>query len=268
MKTFGKRRKCQATVERESTFVSHALEEENRAWWKQKPLKRSPHLLETKKKKQVACPENQLTKDKGRAKKCSCCGFFYTPGEEKDEKLHLEIHKTYINQQVSWNLRSASITYIREYTDGFIWRGYVKDNNHRKSLARVVQTLLQVSEEELGKDITCVNKRDIYMYIYVLKEPQYAVGFVLFSNSYTPHCGIRRIWVAKPYRQKRIATSYWIPFDRPLFQDLYVQEHKYLLESLLLKMVKNLPQHIQKVQLMLHMFPDNRIDNVNKQRFY
>lgn len=215
LKTFGKRNKSQSLVIPSNVQVPGSSQVEK--WWKQKP---SNCVSEFKKaRKQPASSYHQLYLDLGqkasnRATQCQQCGFFYTKGNELDEKLHHSVHQERYNHKVRWPVKDNSVSYVKEYKEGMVWMDYACGISSSSNIGKSVNLLLSLSEEELGKDNTFLQNEKIQVYVYIARESWDAVGIVLVeptclenNTSNYVGCGIRRIWIARPFRRKQVATK-------------------------------------------------------------
>lgn len=213
-RTFGrKRNKFQEAIDLDDPISSSSVQAGQ--WWKQKPCN-VPSTFK-KPRKQTISSHDQLYLDLGqkgssKATKCNYCGFFYTKGDDVDERLHQKVHEERYYHKVRWLMKGNSTSYVKKYNDGLVWREYWKDAR-KKNSNKVVNLLIQLSEEELGKDNTYVQNDKIQIYVYISKESWNAVGLVLVepvseSNAVDQvGCGIRRIWIARPFRRKQVATK-------------------------------------------------------------
>ncbi|GJQ15656.1 hypothetical protein GpartN1_g7447.t1 [Galdieria partita] len=212
-RTFGKRNKTPLAINFDDEVPCTQVEK----WWKQKPCKIMPPIK--KAKKQRCSSHNQLYLDLGqkggsKATQCRQCGFFYTKGDEVDERLHKKVHEERYYHKVQWPVKDSSVSYIKEYEDGMVWREYLNDCINTSSFGKQVNLLLLLSEEELGKDSTYLQNNKIQIYVYISKQSCNAVGIVLvepvcleFNQSGNMGCGVRRIWVARPFRRRQVATK-------------------------------------------------------------
>ncbi|GJD11289.1 N-acetyltransferase ESCO2 [Galdieria sulphuraria] len=211
-RTFGKRNKSPLSINFDEVSCTQVEK-----WWKQKPCNSLPSLKKIK--KQSTSSYDQLYLDVGqkgatKATKCRQCGFFYTKGDESDEKLHKKVHEERYYHKVRWPIKDSSISYIKEYEDGLVWRGYLNASLCTSNSVKIVNLLLSLSEEELGKDNTCLQNDKIQMYVYISRESCNAAGMVLvepvgseFNTAGFIECGIRRIWISRPFRRKQVATK-------------------------------------------------------------
>ncbi|KAJ1334424.1 hypothetical protein BSLG_007579 [Batrachochytrium salamandrivorans] len=152
----------------------------------------------------------QLGQRQQLARKCKECFMEYSSGLAEDEKIHQTYHRKYMNG-IRWNISlpqlfTASdrsfIVHLHPRNNPKEWEKVVNNELGATSTAtqtdRAEQGFVCLSSE--GRVMGCILAASIV-------QAHATVGNGTFSNESTPAiCGISRIWVAREYRRKGVAT--------------------------------------------------------------
>lgn len=176
---------------------------------------------------------NQMVIDAGQKKigsgQCKSCGFFYTPGQVKEEKLHDAHHQKYLGIVAfpGWKVERC----VFEDTVNNSKVVYVKARDPKRHWDKV-KTVLEVVDEFLGvshSGLRQESRSEALLYVtdkrvvgFLLAEPlldtdQLSKSFFkqdsrvvqdleLNCNSRKKLCGVSRIWVHEEHQRQGIAT--------------------------------------------------------------
>ncbi|KAH6571170.1 hypothetical protein BASA50_005390 [Batrachochytrium salamandrivorans] len=132
----------------------------------------------------------QLGQRQQLARKCKECFMEYSSGLAEDEKIHQTYHRKYMNG-IRWNI---SLPQLFTASD----RSFIVHLHPRNNPKEWEKGFVCLSSE--GRVMGCILAASIV-------QAHATVGNGTFSNESTPAiCGISRIWVAREYRRKGVAT--------------------------------------------------------------
>eukprot|EP00094_Tigriopus_californicus_P001315 TCALIF_01273-PA protein Name:"Similar to ESCO1 N-acetyltransferase ESCO1 (Homo sapiens)" AED:0.32 eAED:0.32 QI:0/0/0/0.33/1/1/3/0/525 len=187
-----------------------------------------------KSRKGLLQDSNQTVIDAGQKKigseQCQSCGFFYTPGHVKEEKLHYVHHQKYLGIVAFPGWKVERCVFEDPINDSKILYVKTKDPKRHwdkvKAVLEVVDEFLGVSQSGLRQE----SRSEALLYVlgkrvigFLLAEPlletdQLSKSFFkqdsrvvqdlqLNGSSRRKLCGVSRIWVHEEHQRQGIATK-------------------------------------------------------------